>query len=78
MNRTVVKTRIGDDGVLHLDIPFGAAQAGRTVQVVIDPEAAKSKTQQEYWDFLDQTAGAWQGEFERPDQGEFETRDQLP
>lgn len=78
MNRTVVKTQIGADGVLHLDIPFGAAEAGRSVQIVIDPEVQPSPNPKAYLDFLDETAGAWQGEFERPPQGEFEERDSLP
>ncbi len=78
MNRTIVTTQIRDDGVLRLDIPFGMADAGRTVKIVIDADGVPSKTQQEYWDFLDQTAGAWQGEFERPPQGDFESRDSLP
>jgi hypothetical protein len=78
MNRMIVKSRIGTDGVLHVDIPIGAAEAGQEVQIIIEPETHRSKTQQEYWDFLDSTAGAWQGDFERPDQGQLEERDPLP
>ena len=78
MNRMSVKSRVGTDGVLQVNIPIGAAEAGRDVQITIEPDNAPSKTQQEYWDFLDSTAGAWQGDFERPDQGQFEVRDPLP
>ena len=78
MKRMIVKSCIGTDGVLHVDIPIGTADAGRKVQITIEPEAFGSKTQKDYWDFLDATAGAWQGDFERPVQGEFEQRDSLP
>lgn len=78
MNRMIVKSRVGADGVLHVDVPLGTDEAGREVLITIEPESVPSKTQQEYWDFLDSTAGAWQGEFERPDQGQFEERDSLP
>lgn len=73
MNRMIVKSRVGTDGVLHVDIPIGATEAGREVQITIEPQASMSRTQQEYLDFLDATAGAWQGDFERPDQGQFDT-----
>ena len=76
MNRMIVRSHVGTDGMLHLDIPVGATEAGRQVQITIEPDA-NTKTQQEYWDFLDATAGAWQGDFERPDQGEYEIRDPL-
>ena len=77
MNRMVVKSRIGTDGVLHVNIPVGTAEAGREVQITIEPDNPPAKTQQEYRDFLDATAGAWQGDFERPDQGQFEERNPL-
>ena len=76
MNRMIVRSHIGTDGMLHLDIPVGTTEAGRQVQITIEL-GANTKTQQEYWDFLDATAGAWQGDFERPDQGEYEIRDPL-
>lgn len=78
MNRITVKSRIGADGVLHVTVPVSPADANREVQVTIEPTSPASKTQQEYWDFLDTTAGAWQGDFERPDQGEYEEREELP
>lgn len=77
MNPMILRSRVGPDGVLHMDISLGAAEAGREVQITVEPDGAPSKTRQEYWDFLDATAGAWQGDFERPDQGEFEERNPL-
>lgn len=77
MTRTIIKSQIGTDGVLHLDIPMGMSEAGRQVQITIEPDAIALKAQQDHRDFLDATAGAWQGDFERPEQGEYETRDPL-
>ena len=50
-------------------------EANREVHVIIESEPAASP--QEYHDFLDRTAGAWQGEFERPPQGQPEERDSM-
>ncbi len=33
MNRMILKSRVGTDGVLHVDIPIGVAEAGREVQI---------------------------------------------
>lgn len=76
MTRMTLSARIGPDGVLHL--PLGAAEANQEVRVTIEPTpAATAKSRQEYLDFLKATAGAWQGDFERPEQGEYEVRDPL-
>ena len=37
MNRVVLHSRIGSDGVLHITVPIGAEDADREVQVTIDP-----------------------------------------
>jgi hypothetical protein len=81
MNRIVVHSRVGSDGVLQLAVPMGVAEADREVEVTIEPAASNRDThsQQEDWQqFVRETAGAWQGEFVRPDQGDYEQRDKLP
>lgn len=78
MNRMVVHSRIGADGVLHLAVPVGPADADKEVTVTIESASPRAMTQDEWRLFILSTAGAWQGEFERPDQGEYEQRDQLP
>jgi hypothetical protein len=76
MTQITLKARVGPDGVLHL--PLGEAQADRDVQVTIEPAASTAaNSREEYLAFLRATAGAWRGEFERPDQGEYETRDAM-
>jgi hypothetical protein len=78
MTRTIVKSRVGADGILQINIPIGVADANREVQVTIEPaETSAVRSRQDYLDFLRATAGAWQGEFTRPDQGDYEVRDRL-
>jgi hypothetical protein len=80
MNRIVVHSRIGADGILKLTVPIGPAEADREVQVTI--EAAEKKctpSEQAQWrQFISETAGAWQGNLERSEQGDYEQRDALP
>jgi hypothetical protein len=76
MNRIVVKSRVGADGVLHVTVPVGPAEANREVQVTVEP-APQPMTQEEWRAWVQSMAGSWQGEFERPEQGEYERRDEL-
>jgi hypothetical protein len=80
MNRIVVTTTVGNDGNLHLDLPLGADEAGKEVQVTVEPIAAdKLPTQEEWRAFVVATAGSvTDPTFERPPQGEFEEREPLP
>jgi hypothetical protein len=68
MAPVVVRSRLDKDGVLKVTLPLGPAEANRDVQVTVEAlpasEAASSPAQ---WQaFLDDTAGKWQGELERP------------
>lgn len=78
MNRMVVHSRIGADGVLHLKVPIGKDDADKEVQVTIDPIAEPAISREEWRQFVLSTAGAWQGDLERPMRGEYERRDELP
>lgn len=77
MNSLVIKSKVGSDGVLHLEVPLGPSEAGREVQVTVEP-VRSPMTQEEWAAFILATAGTWQGDFERPEQGEFKKRDELP
>lgn len=77
MTRLIIQSRVGPDGVLHLDVPLGQSEANREVQVIVEPSARPGLTQEEWRDFIQRTAGSWQGPFERPPQGEYEKRDEL-
>lgn len=78
MLRIVMKSRVSTDGVLHLDVPMGEREANRDVQVTVEPlVAGESMTPEEWRSWVQSLAGSWQGEFERPAQGDFEEREPL-
>jgi hypothetical protein len=77
MNRIILKSKISRDGILHLDVPIGADAADKEVQVTVEPVAPVSMTEEEWRQWVLSTAGKWQGEFERPEQGEYEKREPL-
>jgi len=74
MRRVTLEAHVGGDGILHL--PLGLDQANRNVRVTIEP-ARPVAHDDDYLEFLRTTAGAWQGDFERPDQGDYEVRDPM-
>jgi hypothetical protein len=78
MNRKVLHSRVGSDGVLHLTVPIGEEHADREVRVTIDP-VPPPMTQEEWRQFILSTAGSiTDPSFVRHEQGEYEVRDELP
>ncbi|HJT77621.1 MAG TPA: hypothetical protein VJ739_10515 [Gemmataceae bacterium] len=77
MTRIVLESRVGGDGVLHLELPLGPSEAGQAVRVTVEPVVAPGRSAEEWQRAVWATAGRWQGEFERPPQGEFEEREPL-
>jgi hypothetical protein len=78
MKSIVLKSKVSVDGVLHLSVPLGLAQADSDVQVTVEPISNEMPmTQQEWSAWVDSMAGSWQGDFERPVQGEYESREKL-
>ncbi len=71
-------SHIGPDGVLKLSLPVGMANTDVKVRIEVESVArisADPRSEQEEWHrFLDETAGTWQGTFDRPPQGDFEQR----
>jgi hypothetical protein len=81
MERVVIYSRVDADGVLRLSVPMGAAAADGEVEITIEaahPRQQTSAEEEEWRQFVLSTAGAWQGELERPSEGEYEERDELP
>ena len=75
MIRIVLQSRTGLDGTLHLDVTLGPEQAGREVQVVIEP-APKGMTQAEWAAWVQSMAGSiTDPAFERPPQLPLEDRE---
>jgi hypothetical protein len=75
MNRTIVRSRVGADGVLH--VPLAAEDANQDVVVTIEPAEPDVNGGAGYSAWLQAVAGAWRGDFERPPQGTIEERDPL-
>jgi hypothetical protein len=78
MTHLELRARIGPDGILILNVPVGISAAIREVKVIVEPaeSAAESAelTPEKWARFVDETAGDWKGELERPAQGEPENR----
>lgn len=78
MNRIVLKSKVSSDGILHLSLPMGIAEADQDVQVTVEPSAHRKPLSQEEWvEWVESMAGSWQGSFERPPQDEYEEREPL-
>ncbi len=78
MTKTVLKSQVGADGVLSVSVPLGPSEANRQVTVTIEPSAPEGgMTPAEWRSWVESTSGIWEGEFERPPQGEFEDRSAL-
>lgn len=79
MTTIQTKSHVGSDGLLHLSLPVDVKDTDLDVTVIVRPSTdapRKFATQEEWVRFVHETAGSWQGEpLERPDQGEFERRD---
>jgi hypothetical protein len=74
MNRMVLHSRIGPDGVLHITVPIGTEDADQEVQITIDPVGVgpPNLTQEEWRDFVLRTAGSvTDPSFVRHEQGEY-------
>jgi hypothetical protein len=79
MKRVVVPSRVNGDGILHLTVSIGKADAGQEVQVTIDPVPPCSMTQEEWRAFVLSTAGSiTDPSFVRHEQGAYERREELP
>ena len=77
MNRIVLKSRVDSNGILRLALPVGPADANREVQITVEPVGPPAPSPDEWRRGILETAGKWQGEFERPEQGEYEQREPL-
>lgn len=77
MNRIVVNSRVGSDGILQLTLPVGSDAADQEVQITVEPVGPSALSPDEWRQRILETAGKWQGEFERSEQGEYEQREPL-
>ena len=76
MTQLVVNSRVKPDGSVSLVLPPDVAQAGDEVRVTVE-QIRRAMTQQEWQAWVQKMAGSWEGELERPPQGEYEVREPL-
>jgi hypothetical protein len=75
MSRVTLSARVDADGVLRVTVPLGIKEADREVRVTVEPAPVKKTMSQAEWAaWVDSKAGAWQGDFERPPQGQLQER----
>ena len=78
MNRMVVKSKVGGDGILHLELPVGIGEADKEVQVTVETVPPDPMSQEEWRAFVMKTAGSIADPtFRRWEQGEYEEREPL-
>ena len=82
MRSILIRSRVGADGVLHLDIPSGLADTDVEVAVILQPvnQPAPGTGEDLGWSsgFFESVVGSWQGEpLTREFEGEYETREKL-
>ncbi len=74
METIKLKTHVGSDGILKLEVPVGIYDSDCEVVVVVQPSAS----QQEWLAFIEETAGSLADDpIERLPQGEHEVRDEI-
>ncbi len=82
MQSITLRSHVGSDGILRLQVPVGITDTEVEVVVTIEPvRTPKPKTPEELgWSpgFFEKTFGSWEGEpLARELQGEYEQRDEL-
>jgi hypothetical protein len=77
MNRVVVNSKVGSDGVLHLALPVGVEEADKEVRITVEPIPPTARMTQEEWAaWVESMAGSISDPtFERPPQPGLEERD---
>lgn len=76
MDSIKIRSHVGKDGILHLDIPVEMPDTEIEITVTIQ----RVTPQERGWmpGFFEEVIGGWVGEpLERAEQGEYETREPL-
>lgn len=81
MQSVTLRSHVGADGILKLQIPVALNDVDVEVVVVMQPleqNGAPAATQAEWRAFIEQTAGKWAGEpLVRAPQGDYPVRDEI-
>ena len=80
-NSIQFQSRVGDDGILKVQLNLGQAEAKKDVKITIEPVSSEAEQQAETmsWPaFVERTYGSCAGlGLERPEQGSFEVREPI-
>lgn len=79
MRRIETIATVTDNGTLTIPVPADVPPGTHVVIVEIDerPIAVGHYDAIDWSTFLQETAGAWLGDWERPPQGDYEVRDEF-
>lgn len=83
MRSIQLKSNVGKDGILRLQIPVDMPEQEIEIVVVIQPVQNKKEKRYQFsnkgWpdNFFENVVGAWSGDLVRPPQGDFEVRKEL-
>jgi hypothetical protein len=82
MRSIFIRSRVGADGILHLDVPSGLVDTEVEIMVILQPvgQPDPGRTAELGWPpgFFEDVVGGWQGEpLKREDEGDYEAREKL-
>ena len=82
MKSVTFRSHVGADGILSLQVPVGITNAELEVMVIVQPLVQPEVETPAYtgWlpGFFEEVIGSWAGEpLVRPEQGEYEVRENL-
>lgn len=82
MKSVTLRSYVGEDGVLNLQVPVGITNTDLEVMVIVQPLVQSEAQTAEHtgWipGFFEEVIGSWEGEpLVRPDQGEYEVREEF-
>jgi hypothetical protein len=84
MESIKLKSHVGDDGVLQIQIPVGFKNEDLEVMVIFQPLKSRDSNSETLesrgWQpgFFEEVIGSWEGEpLERPEQLPYEVREEL-
>jgi len=72
-SRIEMVSKVGPDGMLHVDIPVGPEGANSEYRIVVERLSGEVRpvepfaNREEWLEFIKRTAGSWKGEFELPE-----------
>lgn len=83
MKSITLRSHVGEDGMLNLQLPLDITNSDLEVVVIVQPIAStetSAPAQASGWmpGFFEEVLGSWEGEpLIRPEQLEYETREEL-